>query len=290
MAVSMQFGANPFLHGADLLTPRKEKQFFSSIRLGNGVFKTTGDRRLDDLNALVIEQLKRCEMKPREVLDVGASSGITSVEWIDCLSNAGFDAKLVASDVALFGRLVSLSSSHQLLLDRSGTILQHVIFGRPLRPWARRLDTVTGYWLVRRLLNARARAKIAGAESGEQVMLVSSRARNHPRVSFVEDDVLDGVPGELERRFDVIRAANVLNLDYFAETDLRRAVANVKARMSRPNSMLIVARTLQDGSNHGSIFRLKASNDFELLARVGEGSEIEHIVMAPAVRRQAACD
>jgi hypothetical protein len=45
-------------------------------------------------------------------------------------------------------------------------------------------------------------------------------------------------------------------------------------------SFLIVNRTYPDGNNHGTIFQLSEANKFEVVARMGDGSEIEDIVLS----------
>jgi hypothetical protein len=172
----MAVSARSLLDPRVTLTAAQERDFFQSIRLPNGVFKTTTDRRLDDVNALLIDALGAADAAPREVLDVAVSSGISSVELIEAMAAAGFEAALTATDLSLSGTLVALSRNHYVLIDRSGEILQHTIAGVPLRPWPRRIDALTGYWLVRRTANAVARAALARRSGGEKVMLVSGRA------------------------------------------------------------------------------------------------------------------
>jgi len=282
----MAVSARSLLDPRVTLTAAQERDFFQSIRLPNGVFKTTTDRRMDDLNALVVDCLKKAGAAPREILDVAASSGISSVELVETLASGGFDAQLTATDLSLSATLVALSRNHYVLVDRSGEILQHTIFGVSLRPWPRRMDVLTGYWLVRRIANAVARASLAGRSSGETVMLVSGRAKVHPRISFVEDDVLADAPDGLARRFDVVRAANVLNRSYFSAADLARAVDGLVTRMRGPGSFLVVARTLEDGTNNGTVFQLNDNDGFDVVSRLGEGSEIEDIVLASAESRR----
>ena len=116
------------------VTSRQEAAFFSGLRLRNGTFKTTAERRLDDLNQLVIEQWKALGAAPCRLLDVGVSSGVSSVEWLQSLAAAGFDVDLVATDVCLKAQLVPICRQYDVLVDRSGHILQHIVFGVAIRP------------------------------------------------------------------------------------------------------------------------------------------------------------
>jgi hypothetical protein len=266
------------------VTPRQEQAFFAGIRLANGTFKTTAERRLDDLNRLVVDQWKALGVRPRRVLDVGASSGMASVEWLEQLAAAGFDVDLVATDLCLKADLVRLWRYHEVLVDRSGHVLQHIVFGVAIRPWRRKLDFVTGHAVLSGILNRVAhrllRRRGVQAPRGEEIMLVSARARRHAGISFAEDDVFGANPHSFVRRFDAIRAANLLNRGYFSAAQLRTAVFTLKDRLIGPNSFLIVNRTQKDGTNHGTLFQLNAAARFEILAKLRDGSEIEDIVLA----------
>ncbi len=267
------------------VTSRQEAAFFSGLRLRNGTFKTTAERRLDDLNQLVIEQWKALGAAPRRLLDVGVSSGVSSVEWLQSLAAAGFDVDLVATDVSLKAQLVPICRQYDVLVDRSGHILQHIVFGVAIRPWRRKLDFVTGHALLSGVLNAVARRVLRrrrspAARAGEDIMLVSPRARGEARIAFAEDDVFAANPQSFVRRFDAIRAANLLNCGYFSTAQIRTAIFNLKDRLVGPNCFLIVNRTRKDGTNHGTLFQLNAAARFEILAKLRDGSEIEDIVLA----------
>jgi methylase of polypeptide subunit release factors len=94
--------------------------------------------------------------------------------------------------------------------------------------------------------------------------------------AFIEDDLLNG--NDLKQSFHVIRAANILNLHCFPESVLRRMISNLKERLS-DNGLLIVCRTKADRSNHGTIFQLRGGS-ISALAKIGEGSEVEHLITA----------
>jgi hypothetical protein len=279
--MSPAISVKKFADSAVPLTAEQERDFFRSIRLSNGVFKTTDRRRMDDVNDLITRQWKAAASQPREILDVGASSAISTVEWVDSLTQAGFDVQAVATDLSLFSEIVTLSPRHQVLVDGEGYVLQHVLFGMAIRPWRRRLDLLTGYWLLSAAANALTRSKLRRrAENGERLMLVSRSARDHERISFVEDDIFELGREDFRGRFDAIRAANILNRGYFTDTLLARAVTVLKDRLAGPGSLLVIARTDDDGSNHATLFRLDGGGRFERLDAVGKGSEIEDIVMS----------
>lgn len=268
----------------DTFTQKQEAAFFTSIRLRNGTFKTTDHHRLDDLNRLVIGEWQKLERKPRQIMDVGVSSGISSLEWADALTRADIDAKILTTDLCIRGSLVRLLPGYEVLLDRDGKVLQHIVGNRPVRWYLNGpRDFFRGIGFAVAALNALAGAllRLTNRRRTEKpVLLVNPQARHDARLSFADDDILAPNPEHLRGRFDAIRVANVLNHGYFDEAQLGRAVGNLKDRLMGAGSFLIVNRTLADGNNHGTIFRLGEVNKFEIVARIRDGSEIEDIVLS----------
>lgn len=281
---SVILNARNFLTAADTFTEKQEAAFFASIRLRNGTFKTTDHHRLDDLNMLVIGEWQKLDRKPRQIMDVGVSSGITSREWAEALTCAGINAEILATDLSMRGSLVRLLPGYEVLLDRDGKVLQHIVGNRPVR-WSLHgpLDFFRGTGFVVLALNVFANTLlllINGRHRGEDILLVNPHARNDARLSFAEDDILAPNPEYLLGRFDAIRVANLLNHGYFDPAQLRRAVNNVKGRLRGVGSFLIVNRTHADGTNYGTIFRLNEAHKFEIVAKMRGGSEIEDIVLS----------
>jgi hypothetical protein len=104
---------------------------------------------------------------------------------------------------------------------------------------------------------------------------VSSRVRECPAIELVEDDIFVARP-ELRGRFHAVRAANILNEGYFDDAQLCAAVAALRERL-RPGGLLVVCRTHEDGSNHGSFFRADREG-WTVVERIGGGSEIERLI------------
>lgn len=280
----MILNARSFLTAGDTFTQKEEAAFFASIRLRNGTFKTTDHHRLDDLNMLVIGEWQKLDRKPREIMDVGASSGISTLEWAEALAQAGIDAEIVATDLCMHGSLVPLLPGYEVLLDRDGKVIQHILGNRPVR-WSldgpRDFFRGTGFFVA--ALNALASTLLLltnGRRRGEAVLLVNPDARDNARLSFADDDIMAPTPEHLRGRFNAIRVSNLLNRGYFDEAQLRRAVDNLKDRLMDAGSFLIVNRTHADGNNNGTIFQLSEANKFEIVARIRDGSEIEDIVLS----------
>src|SRR5262245_14739314 len=131
----MRVNVRSLLTAGATLTPEQEKAVFGSIRLRNGTYKMTTHHRLDDLNALVISEWRRLGQTPDNIMECGASSGISSLEWVDALTRAGIAADILATDLCMHASLVRLLPMYDVLLDRDGKVIQHIVGDRPVRVW-----------------------------------------------------------------------------------------------------------------------------------------------------------
>jgi SAM-dependent methyltransferase len=252
-----------------------ERRFFTRVRLPSGVYKTTESHRLDDVNRVATRLLPRD--RPLELMDVATSSGITTLEWSEHLRAEGMAHHLVAGDSHVEGVWLSLGRS-DILLDRG---CRHVLFadilGRSVDVGGDSMRTTLVVGALRLLAQASPVLRLPV----RRVQLVSPRVRDCATVTVVEDDIF-ALNQELTGRFDALRAANILNRHYFDDRRLRAAVANLRGRL-RPDGLLIVCRTHADGTNHGTFFRL-ARSGWVVAARIGEGSEIEDLVVRDNAR------
>jgi len=264
-----------------------EVVFFKSVGLPNGTWKTTSHRRLDDLNALVLPHLP--SRRPLEVMDVACSSAVSSVEWLESLQNAGVDCRMIAGDASVNAFVLSIGRNLHALVDRHGRTMQYEIGGVGLEVPLRKRK-MPRYGL--QVLFIKALAKMLGptlsdpqgAARGEKwgirwrpVQLVSPSIRRRSHIEVVEDDIL--VNKSYVRCFDVVRAANILNLLYFDRPTLVAMLMNLRERL-RDGGRLVVCRTLNDNVNHGTVFGLDADRNLRVLARLNDGSEIESIALA----------
>lgn len=259
------------------VTPGDEARFFGRLKVGNDTFKRTEWGRLARIDAWLIRHLQLAQSDPRSGLDIGISSGVTTLELADALRDAGLSIHLTGTDRSFQARLLDAAPFCRVLAEPEGHILQYDIAGRAIQPWLRKLDYVDGMVLVRGLLHLmldrRARTKLRRGE-GRAVALVSPRLSGSGAVALVESDVT--VRDErLVGRFDLIRAANVLNRHYFDEESLQCAVANVRSYLSGPGSWLLVVRTRGNEEHNGSLMRLGADGRLAVVGRYGAGSEVE---------------
>jgi hypothetical protein len=111
------------------------------------------------------------------------------------------------------GCLVRLLPVYEVLLDRDGKVLQHIVGNRPVkwhldgpRDFFKRTDFLVA------ALNAFANALlllINWRRRGKELLLVNPHARDDGRLSFTDDDIMAPNLEHLRRRFDAIRVANL---------------------------------------------------------------------------------
>lgn len=269
-------GSLPHTYIAEL-----EPAFFRAIRLSNGTFKTTNAARLCDLNELVEQHLP--VRRPLNIKDVAVSSGVSTAEWSEQLRASGIEHRMTATDLTISALLVSITDQLRILFDSRGAILQIDMAGYPVYPrLSPRLDRSL----------AGLPSRLAGQFAGRQLAVcVQTRAGATPSVvrrlelvtprlrelgiEVKEEDLSH--PCASRERWDVIRAANILNRAYFASEDLLRMLRGLVVSLE-VGGILIVCRTELDGGNHGSVWRLQPDRSLEPLGRIGRGSEIEDIV------------
>jgi hypothetical protein len=263
-----------------------ELVFFKSVGLPNGTWKTTSHRRLDDLNALVLQHLP--ERRPLDVMDVACSSAVSSVEWLESLQQAGVDCRMVAGDASVNAFVLSIGKGLHALVDRHGRTMQYEIGGIGLEVPLRKRK-IPRYGLQVLLIKTLARllgptlsdpkSAARGSKWGMRwrpVQLVSPSVRRRRHIEVIEDDIL--LNRSIVRSFDVLRAANILNLGYFDRPTLTAMLLNLRERL-RDGGLLVVCRTNHQNVNNGTVFGLDAARNLRVLARINDGSEIESIAL-----------
>ncbi len=254
----------------------RETAFFRALRLPNGTYKTSYPDRMPDVDAAAAAALGA--PRPVRVLDVGVSSGVTTLELLEALDARGFPSEAVAVDLSVTAYLRRVAGV-ELLMDGEGRVLQiatpMLVKGRPHDPEGAlpRRALQGAFALAERVVGGP-----AGARRGTAVQLVSPRLLRRPGVTVVEHDLTAPAESAWTDRFDVVRGANVINRDYFDEPTLTRMLANLKTYL-RVGGVLVLCRTHDDTrTNHATIFRRDAAGALTVVARIGRGSEVESLV------------
>ncbi len=251
----------------------EEAAFFASLHHSNGTARMTSSGRLTDINAAIARYLPVGSCL--EALDVGISSGITTVEWLISLEGLGHKCAMTAFDRVLRARLYRFGRIEVLAETRGRTLLIHTghrAFTRPTQKIARsRNRLVRAAFRVGDVLAWLCRGVGAGCE----VRLVSARLRSRPEIRLVEHDLFNPAP-EWMGRFHLVRVANLLNRGYFSEPILCVGLRNA-SNWVKQGGLLVVAQTEPNGQNHATMFRREATG-LRAIHRLGSGSEVETLV------------
>ncbi|WP_157218510.1 hypothetical protein [Flavisphingomonas formosensis] len=274
------------------LTPEVEDRFFTALKTGNNTFKRTASDRFERLDERCAQRFRKTGTVLREVLDIGISSGATTLALSECLNRAGQNPRITGTDLSLTAYLLPVGGGMQVLVDEQGNPMQYEMFGRALRAWTRRADYFTGMIGVHGLLRMATRGAIRrqlerGDREGHAVRLLTPRLLRHPDISIEKNDIFQRTE-HFESRFDFIRAANILNRGYFDEAALRLALTNVARYLAGPGAWLLVGRTSRSGTA-STLFRVAPDGRrFVLVERSAGGSEIERLVLSTPVPPAAA--
>ena len=265
------------------ISVQDEAAFFTALKVGNNTFKKTAPGRFAQLDAALVRNLADAKPRIGEALDIGISSGMTTLELNAALVAAGHSLRLTGTDLSLKAFIVPVAKGCRALIDGAGHILQYDLFGIPVRPWRRRLDYFSGMIAVRACLNRtcapRARRSLAANRVLRRVDLVSPKLLQRCDIAVEQDDITVENPA-FGGRFDFVRAANVLNRDYFDEPTLRRALSHVVSYLAGPGALLLVARTLGRDEHHGTLFEMtEQGHRFRIIEQYGDGSEVEGLVL-----------
>jgi hypothetical protein len=249
--------------------PGIEHRFFKALSLPNRTFKTTQEHRLDDVNDAAWPHIVALPSRPLKILDVAASSGISTVEWYEHLSSRGLDFSMIATDMTVKASLLTVGplaavvdANEQFLhIDMAGVgmLTSTNSIRRPIIAVRTALFSV-----LFRMMNGRI--------NRQSMELVSRRFAANGKIQMLEDDLLAPNQPRFVHTFHVIRAANILNLSYFKQSEILRILSNLKERLV-DGGLLTVCRSGHDGVNNGSIFQLEG-NALVPLGHVGFGSEL----------------
>src|SRR5262249_47385960 len=150
------------------------------------------------------------------------------------------------TDLHLYAVILRLGPRCAVLVDGTGHVLQYDMFGRAIRPWCSRSDYLTGMVWVRAALKQYLAPSVrhalgAGTASAHRVALVNPRILHCSGIAVVEDDIfVDN--SSFVGKFDFIRAANILGLNYFAPNAIRACLARITSYLAGPGALLLVGR------------------------------------------------
>lgn len=266
------------------VTPEAEQEFFSSLKLRNGTYKTTFQKRFSKINRDLQGLVESGQVGVDHVLDIGISSGSSTLELYEDLAAAGKHSHIIGTDLSTEASLVNVAPGCFALVDSTGYPLRYDIFKWSIKPWVVSSDYHNGFFILRKCINLalgyRSRKLISQFNSARvsTVRLITPMLRKHPNIVVQKDDVTQ-YNHLFEGKFNFIRAANVLNKGYFTDTALVAIIDNIKHYLARPKGALLVVRTHENAVNQGTLFSIEENGGCEIIQRFGDGSEVEAIVL-----------
>ncbi len=258
----------------------QEREFYRRIKTSNGTKKSTSPRRLDAMNALFFAIVARQGLVPKVAMDIGISSGVTTLEWLEGFQRHGLPVSMIATDLVMSVDLYAIGRHIRVLTEKNGHLLQIELFGRGVRTHMRGRDYLNGGIIWRNALCLAIRLMRRHAIRQGTYQLVSPALRGQERIRLCDDDIFLPNAPHFIRAADVVRVANLLQPIYFSDEQIRRAARHIGERCRGEGSLLIVCRNTDTGLD-GSILRMTASRQFTVAARLGRGSEVEGYFTEP---------
>jgi hypothetical protein len=278
--------------------PEGDVQRFEAIslrlRTSNGTTRLTFPHRfweVDKATSRILKEFYDINSELR-IQDRAMSHGLTSYEWAQELFQTFPRAHLQASDRILYLYRISLSSGETFILEPDGSPLQYV---RPpfvvsighREPFRFPFNHLIAIYAKRRFRRLALRTDWRNSQGGDeykldQICCIHPRARSlskvNPQFRFCALSVFERTPG-----IDVLRTMNILNQAYFPPEQLIEG-ANAAFHSLKLGGIWIVGRTLEeDATNHVTFLRRKEKG-WEILERIGCGSEMEQFAAhAPAL-------
>lgn len=263
------------------VTPVEEDAYFASLAMANGTFKTTASGRLVDVDQWTLAHVDFPDQRPT-VLDVGASTGTTTVDLVEIMKAHGLAPRVTATDLSLRASFVRIGGA-EALRDSRGRFLEvragSLMKRRPYRLTG--LRSLAGYVAAGVLASAIVGLNRIGAGTQQAVLLASSRAIGVPEIQLVEHDLF-APAGNWKGGFQLVRAANVLNRTYFSDAQLRVGVDRL-IELVAPDGWLLVARSEAGPPvrNRASLWRRSPDGSVKSVARFNGGLDIDPLIGAP---------
>src|ERR1051326_5566959 len=152
--------------------PDRENDFLRRVMLPNGTFKTTGRRRLDDLNAFSLPWIRALAARQLKIMDVAASSGTTTEQWQLQLEAKGIPFEMTATDKTPYAYRVHMTTGLTALVDAQRNPLHFTVLGCGISP------RVEGTWaFVKRRLRRKLEKLAPSLANATKISFSSGKLR-----------------------------------------------------------------------------------------------------------------
>ncbi len=259
-----------------------------NLRTSNGTTRMTYRHRMPDVDDLALRLIRKSYRSDDELIvqDRAASTCLTSTEWAGRLLGDYPNARFEASDTLLHLFRISLSSGRTYIVEPNGQPLQYIespfaVCLCPREPFrypinhlvaARAMRAFRRLSLPEDLSNVVETCKFRIGKISCVHPEAIALSKKDPRFIIRTRSVFEPATG-----VDVLRTMNILNLAYFPITKITEGI-EAAFHSLRPQGLWIVGRTHEeDAKNHVTFFR-RTAEAWEVLERIGNGSEIEKLV------------
>jgi hypothetical protein len=245
---------------------------------GVSLSKETAAGRFRDLDEMLID-LTRQVSNP-VVHDVGVSNGVTSLDLLE-----GFHARdrwptIYISDK--FARCLYVQRGPVTrVYDSYGTLIQGrvgILLADPQASWR--------FGVSRLLFVLLARTKPRRSDSkAVEIFLYSRSVRDALEARAMTHLEYDVFSSYVDIKFDVVRCMNTITRKYFTRDRIGDALSNL-GRSLKSSGLLLVGRTLPNGHNDATFFRL-VDDRFVVERVVNQGADVHEIATDVRIRRDS---
>jgi chemotaxis methyl-accepting protein methylase len=246
----------------------------------DGAWKKTSYSRLAISNQNLLEVLRSDRVEDIRVLDVGCSDGITTLNLMEYLQRE-LDARVKAT----------LLDKNMFILRRRriGTVVYSTSYGKPffirMGRIGIKLERLRGKYgiifnpIIEYLVSLiRKHAHFFSDSNKKRISIISPALEGIQGLTYIEADVFCKEESLLNS-FEIVRASNILNREYFSDAQILVAIHNLKQYL-KESGLLLISLNIGVGDTEvevGTIWKmtngkLVKTRDF------GGGSELKAII------------
>ncbi|MFZ4057301.1 MAG: hypothetical protein ACOYKE_04155 [Ferruginibacter sp.] len=241
----------------------------TQLKMQNGIYKKTNAKRFEDVDATLIQHLKKDTVY--QLHDVAVSDGITSVDLYNNLKQAGIQVSFTISDK--FAKVLSEKKWYgQLYKDADGFVLYADFLG--IQAYRR---TSVAY-IISKFLGYFIPTKSAVTGKEKELYMLNPKtmeAIHNKTISFQYFDIFE--PAANTPQYDIVRCMNVLNYKVFPDDDIVSAIKNLLTTV-KENGFFVFGRTEDITSVNNASILQKLNGKVVLVADINQGSELKFLL------------
>jgi hypothetical protein len=259
-----------------------------NLRTSNGTTRMTFRNRMPEVDELALKLMRRSYQTEAALIvqDRAASTCLTSMEWAERLLPFYPKIQFEASDAMLHLFKITLITGQTYIVEANGQPLQFIqppfaVCLCPREPLRFPLNHLVVAQARRRYRALALPEDLSNPTNNDEYRIDKISCVHPEAMSLSKKDLRFSIQPRsvFDRSFgvDVLRTMNILNLAYFENETL---IDSIQAAFQsvRPGGLWIVGRTHEeDRKNHVTFFE-RTEKQWQVLERIGNGSEIEQLV------------